>query len=382
MYARARAKADELLKRSEATTWRERDSLTGYMESVSKPAIKAARLSKATMTRYELAMKQLKGECGCKPMHASLKGHSIATGTRFRTLEQALQGIAQHHGSESARQARGVLSKYVLQQLIRDELLQANPLAGMSIDLRSDKPTGRKRVDALTLDEYERTMDYLLDLDPADGVEEPKRGRWTLADRIANRRNAIDLTLLLMTTGLRVGEANALTWADVTMTDDGHMLITATDEKRQRHLGAEHSERLVQVVDNRVAAHLERRRGADAEHVIEASSNYVIGAPADPAVPWDGSNCRKHIVTLYKQLAEDLKITEFEHGRTHMWRKTLNSITYTVVPEAVRLLHFGHSQDVSRQHYLDANLHPEAVAEAIEALRSRTKGESKGESLK
>ena len=374
MYARARAKADELLKRSEATTWRGRDSITGYMESVSKPAIKAARLSKGTMTRYELAMKQLRGECGCKPNHASLKGHSIATGTRFRTLEQALQGIAQHHGSESARQARGVLSKYVLQQLIRDELLQANPLAGMSIDLHSDKPTGRKRVDALTLDEYERTMNYLLDLDPADGVDAPIRGRWTLADRIANRRNAIDLTLLLMTTGLRVGEANALTWADVTMTEDGAMTITATDEKRQRHLGAEHSERLVQVVDNRVAAHLERRRGADTE--------YVIGAPADPTVPWDGSNCRKHIVTLYKQLADDLKITEFEHGRTHMWRKTLNSITYTVVPEAVRLLHFGHSQDVSRQHYLDANVHPEAVAEAIAALRSRAKGESRGESEK
>lgn len=103
---------------------------------MSEPTVKSARLRPNTKKRYELALSQL---------HRQLDGLTIGDAVRFRTLEKALQDIGRDHGAESARQARTVLSKYLLDQLIREGIIDRNPLRGVSIDLgdtrKGSKPT-------------------------------------------------------------------------------------------------------------------------------------------------------------------------------------------------------------------------------------------------
>lgn len=105
---RAKVTADELLATG-GSTWKTTSPLSEYLEQVSRLAIDKARLRPNSRARYVLALGQLAGECGTHTHSDSLKGHSIASGTRFRALEACLQEIAELHGSESARQARSVL---------------------------------------------------------------------------------------------------------------------------------------------------------------------------------------------------------------------------------------------------------------------------------
>lgn len=100
------------------------------------------------------------------------------------------------------------------------------PIAGKRIDLTGGQPRQRSRGGvALTREEWNKVIDHLFTLDPADGVTRPKRGGYSLADRIAVQANAIDLTILQALTGLRVCEATAITWPMVEFTDDGEMVL-------------------------------------------------------------------------------------------------------------------------------------------------------------
>jgi len=343
--SRAKDAADELLATG-AGTWRTTASLAEYLEQVSKAAIASTQLRPNSRARYLIVLGQLVGECKEHSHANSLKGHSISSGTRFRALEACLQEIAELHGAESAKQARTVLSKYVLQQLIRDEVISGNPLLGMSIDLKTKaKPiTIARGGQALTRDQYNAVIDYLLELDPADGQTEPRRGRWSLKDKIAKRRNAIDLTLLQAATGLRVSEANAITWARHVETDDaGDIHVTVTKD-----ISKTHKERRVPVLDGRVAERLLTRQNA-----ASSQAAYVIGSPADSAIEWDRRNCGGEVATLYVELAQSLGIELLNTARTHVWRATLNSLLLDEVPEVIRAAFFGHDTAVNRGSYTD-----------------------------
>ncbi|GAA2810307.1 hypothetical protein GCM10010522_30240 [Kribbella solani] len=157
----------------------------------------------------------------------------------FRVLERCLTEVAELHGSETARQARSVLGKYVLDQLIRDELIDASPIAGKRLDLAGVKGDTQTRGGvALSVDEWIAVIDYLLALDPAEGVEPPKRGMYTLEDRIAVIANAIDLTLLQSVTGLRVSEATRVDAPMLTFDRgrDGLRLAAGDHEDEKRSL--------------------------------------------------------------------------------------------------------------------------------------------------
>jgi integrase len=249
------------------------------------------------------------------------------------------------HGSESARQARSVLSKYVLQQLNRDEVITGNPLSGMSIDLTSSKQSVSGRGGrALDSDEYRAVIDYLLVLDPADGQVKPSRGRWSLDHVVAKRRNAIDLTLLQAVTGVRVSEGNAFVWdRHVETAADGTLHMSVTED-----ISKTHRARRVPVLDDRVAEHLVRRR-----HAARSGSAYVIGSPTDPMTAWDRDNCQKATTQLYLELAEALDIDLLKTARTHVWRATLNSLLLDQVPEVIRVAFFGHDAAVNRAAYTD-----------------------------
>ncbi|GAA4522638.1 hypothetical protein GCM10023160_11370 [Brachybacterium paraconglomeratum] len=222
---RAHEKAEGLRAASRPMTWQTRDRLTEYIEQVGKKALNEARLAKASQERYLGVLRYLVGDCGEHRHESSLKEHTISSGTRFRVLERCLQEIAATHGSETPHQARSVLGKYVLDQLIRDDLIVASPIAGKRIDLSGGKSRERARGGvSLTLEQWNAVIDHLLTLDPAEGVERPRQGMYTLEDRIAVKANAIDLTILQALTGLRVGEATSITWAMVELTDEAMVL--------------------------------------------------------------------------------------------------------------------------------------------------------------
>jgi len=263
----------------------------------------------------------------------------------FRALEKCLQEIAKLHGAESARQARSVLSKYVVQQLNRDGVINGNPLSGMAIDLKSDaRPhVSIRGGQALKRADYNAVLEHLLSLDPADGQTKPSRGRWSLDDRIARRRNIIDLTLLQAATGLRVGEANAITWKNIETSDDGTLHVVITDAVSKTHKG-----RRVPILDERVAERVLTRQNA-----AQSLDEHVFGSPADPMIPWDRDNCRKTAATFYNELAASLYIELLSTARTHVWRATLNSLLLHQVPEVVRAAFFGHDVVMNRAAYTD-----------------------------
>ncbi len=106
----------------------------------------------------------------------------------------------------------------------------------MAIDLSSSRTvTGPSGGVALGLGEYNQVLDYLLGLDPMEGLVKPVRGRWNLADRVAKRRNAIEVTLLQAVTGLRIAEANLITWELVDVDAAGTMHVAVTTDISKTH---------------------------------------------------------------------------------------------------------------------------------------------------
>lgn len=358
---RAKAAAAELLA-SGGGTWKTTSSLSEYLMQVSRPAIEIAPLRPNSRARYRTVLGQLAGDCKEHSHADSLKGHTISSGTRFRALEACLQEISELHGAESAKQARTVLSKYVLQQLNRDEVIHGNPLLGMSIDLKTNaKPNPTERGgQALTRDQYYAVLDYLLELDPAEGQTQPSRGRWSLGDRIAKRRNVIDLTLLQATTGLRVSEANAMTWGrHVETDDDGTLHVTVTQD-----ISKTHRERRVPVLDARVGDRLLTRQNA-----ALSQTAFVVGSPSDSTTLWDRRNCTSAVAELYIELAQALDIPLLNTSRTHVWRATLNSLLLNQVPEVIRAAFFGHDAAVNRASYTDLT-DTSSMVEAARRLRA------------
>lgn len=345
--ARARHTANELLQSGAHSHWRRSSKVSDYLEKVSIPAMENAELRDKSKERYRGAFSQLAHQ---------LKNMTIDEVVRFRNLEAALQNIARLHGSESARQARTVLSKYVMQQLIRDDVIEGNPLSGMSINLSS----GRRNVrdsgpKALSRDEWVRVVNHLLELDPSSDARDPKRGRWTIEDVISKRRALIDLTLLQAVTGLRRSEANQVTWDDAKFDQNGTLHIWVSEEISKTHKG-----RSVPVLDRRVSDHLDQRRK-------RLNNRFIIGAPTDPSKVWDTHNAAKAIRVFYPELAETLGIETLKTRRSHVWRATLNTLLVGV-NEVQRAAFFGHTVDINRTAYTDISDTDGMVAAAQDIL--------------
>lgn len=379
----ARANAEALAARLLLTggnrgDWKPTSPLAEYIRNVSLPKISQIEADN-TRARYRIAAGQLLGtaladqghskQCDRTGLHAhpcarhagkhrhSFEGLSIADGTRFRAIEANLQEIARLHGAESARQAQNVLSRYVIEQLVRDELLPYNPLARMTIDLTTGakaKTTKRGGAEALTRPQWQAAVRHLLEIDPAQAAK-PRRGRWTLQDAIAKRRAAIDLALLQAATGARQFEANGLTWDRFDLRDDGEVIV-------ELH-GKGGRVRWVPVFDPRVTERLLARK--------TRGGAFVIGSPTDPNTPWERANANKAARSLYNEIGTALEIPLLttDAGRSHMWRRTLNTMLRAQgVPEDVRAAYFGHEAEVNRRHYTDLR-DASVLIEAAKKLR-------------
>lgn len=331
---KAREKAEERIRDAERLgNWSDSDSVTQYMKDVSYKAIADANLAPRSKTKYFDLLKYLAEE---------FEGHTIREAVRFRNLEKTLKGIAREHGSESARQARNVLSKYVLQQLIRDELIAGNPLLGMSINLGNTKKTNKaKGGQALTEAEHKKVLDYLLGLDPTK-TKAPKRGKYTLEHAINRRRNAIELTLLQATTGLRISEALGLRLTD--LHDDGQqIIITVSDERSKTNRGRD----VPIMADKRVT---ERIR----ERAANLGSELLFPAPASPTSAWDISNAHKALRSLFNEIAEQCSVPLLSEVSSHVWRATLNTIAMQKgIPSEIRAAYFGHDKEINKTAYTD-----------------------------
>ncbi|MDO4429193.1 MAG: site-specific integrase [Atopobiaceae bacterium] len=350
---RAHAKAQGLIATGggSVSAWKSSSSMHDYIKDEVVPGIERTDdsiLRPRTRASYRHVLSLVAD---------ASKGFRIADAVRPRNLEEMLVGIARSSGTATAKQCSKTMSKYVLEPLVRDEVIPNNPLKSFKPRLPEhrgvDRPAGGQ---ALTSEERERVMDYLLGIDP-NAVPAPKRGRYSAADRSNLRRTVVEITLLQATTGLRINEARLLTKADVGE-QNGLLTVTVTEAVSKTHRG-----RTVPIMDERVAERMRRR----AEEAGDEPSALIFPAPAAPGSAWDLNNAEHAIRKLYREMADTLNIPLLRSHSTHVWRATLNTEwMQRGVPEVLRAAYFGHSPEVNRSYYTDTT----NISALIEMVRA------------
>lgn len=336
---RAHAKAEELIATSGGGgAWKGSSSMSDYIRQEVMPRVESTDdsvLRPRTRKSYRRVLELVAD---------ALKGFRIADAVRPRNLEEALANIALKSGTATARQCSKTMSKYVLEPLVRDEVIAYNPLKSFKPRLPEYRGTNKAAGgQALTSNERERVLDYLLSIDPND-VEPPKRGRYTVEDRRSLRRTVVEITLLQATTGLRINEARLLTCSNMGE-DDGLLTVTVTAEVSKTHRG-----RTIPIMDIRIAERMRLRMeeaGCDSDALL-------FPAPAAPGSEWNLNNAEHAIRKLYHELADALDIPLLRIVSSHVWRATLNTEWMQMgVPEVLRAAYFGHSPEVNRSYYTD-----------------------------
>ncbi len=344
---RAKRMAQALVAGTTTGSWTPASSFADYVERESVAAVQANQYAKPlrprTQERYVHVLRLLARE---------MQGMAIADACRPRQLNDALASIAAEHGTATARQCAKVASKYVMRRLVTDEVIVANPMRDLDLELpqvvAKAKPKGGQ---ALTPDERARVVDHLLAMDPS--TDAGRRGRYTAEQRTARRRAVIDLTLLQATCGLRINEACSLTTDDVDLAADP-VTVTVTESVSKTHKG-----RTVPVMDERVAERVRER----AERAEQAGDGLLFPAPTEPGSAWDASNRQKAVKSLYKELAVELDIPLLATVSSHVWRATLNTEwMLRGVPDVLRAAFFGHGVDVNVASYTDVSGTEQLVA--------------------
>lgn len=315
-----------------SSTWTKSDKVSAFIDNVSEPLLRSARLRDNSRRRYMTALAQIK---------TSLTGLPIGDAVRFRTLEHALQDIAARHGAESGRQARTVLSKYVLDQLLREGLVEHNPLRGVAIDLGTVSKSKKPASHALTDTDYDRVVDHLV----ARDIDRPlPPGTDRRESSLARHERAVALALLQAGTGLRISEALALTRADLTESDDRLAVPVSADVSKT------HRARSIPFLDARVEAWHRARLVT----LPTAGSTPIISAPGDLTRPWRTDNAVKASKALYLSVGADLGSEAVAAMRSHAWRTVLNNRAIARgVPADVRAAFFGHDVAMNASAYTD-----------------------------
>lgn len=351
---KALAKAKELLDQAKGGEWTASSELAEYIDRVSRPEIESSGLRPRTVENYLGALRLILGDCkkhtekNGNAHKYNLKNQPLDAMKNVRLIERCLQEIAELHGYELAEKSAVVMSKYIIHEMRRDEIMNYNPIHGMDFKLRSRAKSiapSKKGGVALSRDDYNRTLEYLLNLDPEELVPERTKGHLAhLRERdLRKAESVIDLTLLQMTTGLRVTEANSLTWAGHVETDTaGNVHVTVDPEMSKTKKG-----RTVAVLDKRVAERIAARKNK------YPKSLFVIGSPANMSKQWSRSASTAEMTKFYLWLSKTLKIPELLTERTHVWRATLNTLLREHVSEVERSAWFGHTVEVNRASYTD-----------------------------
>lgn len=370
LRAKARAKVEQVLAEAMDSQWKPSSDLTKYINSVSRMEIEKADLRQRTKEQYLGVLRLIVGDCKkheelSDNRHShSLKYKSIHDMKTIRVIERCLQEIAELHGRESAEQSKTVISKYIIQEMRKDALIDFNPMHGMDFKLKHVatviNANTKKGGVALSSKDYARVVDFLLKLDPAELApqRELERFKYLIPRDLREAESIIDLTLLQATTGLRVTEANSLRWpAHIDVSSDGNVHISVDAE-----ISKTHRARRVSILDPRVAKRIIARKEKF------PNSLYVIGSPVKDREQWTRQSVHKVASNLYKMLSKTLKIDELETERTHVWRATLNTLLRDQISDVDRSAWFGHTVEVNRASYTDLS-DTSAMLKASERLR-------------
>ncbi|MCT1716400.1 tyrosine-type recombinase/integrase [Dermabacter hominis] len=323
LRARAHATAAKILEEASPqalqSSWSLSDGFATYMDQVSRERLAEARLAPRTVVEYSRALELL--------INASGKA-TIEQMCTPRALKGLLSTIEKSNGAGTAHQARTVLSKYVLRPLAGlDQLIPSRHLLD---DVDHGRSERRSELPAtLTKDEWSRVLEHLLERSPELGIE--VADAWNRKRAIMKSAQTIKLTLLQMVTGMRLSEALALTWDDVSVRN-GQTHVSIRDSKTGRP-------RTIPMLDERVAMLLTRDE-----------SPFVIHSPTTPT-KWDSANAGAAVRAFYPVLAEELGIPVLAEKRTHLWRATLNTILAESVPSSTRAAFLGHSESVNERAY-------------------------------
>lgn len=338
---RRRAKkkaAAELARHGGNGKWKPSSQMRDFICDDAIPAMLAStKLKERTKNNYQRNLQYVASELG---------GYAIANAVRPRTIEEAFERIALAHGTSTAKQALKATSKYVMERLVRDELISSNVLRDFAPDLPDHvarhRPAGGQ---ALTCDQREQVIVYLLSTEVAEIFAKNKAARlYSREDQRAKQRLVVDATLLQAVTGMRISEVRQLRRERVSEID-GVLIIEISPEESKTKKG-----RRIPILDERVE---DRLRGRLLDDDGDPSS-LVFAAPSAPDKEWDASNAQKAVRQLYIRLSETLNIPLLSEVRSHVWRTTLNNEWMDAgIPEVIRSAYLGHTEDVNRQYYTD-----------------------------
>lgn len=318
----------------ERTLWSPSMKAEDFIQEEAVRSVRAAGLAPSTTRLYVTALMRVRAE---------LRGLPLAEAATYGQLEAALQEVSEHYGLGAAKNAKKALTGHFIAPLLRHRLIDANPLAHR-VDLVSmAKPAEQKPKGSAELTNADRlkVIDYLLQLDPAEGVPEKSRSRWSYAHRLRYRQNAITQCLLQASTGLRLQEAAGQAHEDI----DANGWLTTTFPKPVR-VGSEsvRKPRTIPVLDPRVIAYIDA-------HSVEGSP-WVLPSPADSARKWGSTAAKEAMADLYPQLAETLGIPPLQTLRSHAWRSTISAhLKAEGVPMDAVTAYLGHSEAVNLQSY-------------------------------
>ena len=333
---RAHKTADELI-RAYGThgKWKGSSLISEYIDKESIPAMKAANLRPRTVTSYERILDILSD---------ALTGYLISDASRPLALQEVLDKIAKNHGTETAKQARKVGNKWLFQRLVLEGVIDFNPFNQVTIPITvqhtaKQKPKGGI---ALSKDDYDKAVDYMLQLDPRDPKKTtPKRGRYTQRQLQNKRRNIIDFCLLQAKTGLRINEIIELKVTDIDISGSD-VVVEVREDVSKTHQG-----RKVPILNKEVAERIRTR-------VKRAPKSQLWLFPS-PTVnkKWDRYNAQKAITKFLRdEVAVECGIPELTHS--HVWRTTLSTIAATKgIPAEIRAAYFGHGEEVNKTYYTD-----------------------------
>lgn len=330
--------ATELERYGKNSKWEPSSRMSDFIRKDVIPAVdETTKLKERSKKNYQKVLQYLASE---------LEDYAIENAVRPRVLEETFRKIALEHGTATARQAVKVTSKYVMERLVRDEVIPFNPLRDFTPDLPDHVACHRAAGgQALTPDQKERVIDYLLSTDVSEIFAKGKTARqYSREGQRAKQRLVVDATLLQAVTGMRISEVRLLRRKGIKEVD-GKLVIVVTPEESKTKKG-----RHIPVLDERVEERLrERLLGIDG-----SPDALVFHAPTAPDREWDASNAQKAVRQLYMRLSKNLGIPLLSEARSHVWRTTLNNEWMAAdIPEAYRSAYLGHTGDVNQQYYTD-----------------------------
>lgn len=330
--------ATELERYGKNSKWEPSSRMSDFIRKDVIPAVdETTKLKERSKKNYQKVLQYLASE---------LEDYTIENAVRPRVLEEAFRKVALEHGTATARQAVKVTSKYVMERLVRDEVIPFNPLRDFTPDLPDHAACHRAAGgQALTPDQKERVIDYLLSTDVSEIFAKGKTARqYSREGQRAKQRLVVDATLLQAATGMRISEVRLLRRKGIEEVD-GKLVIDITPEESKTKKG-----RRILVLDERVEERLrERLLGVDG-----SPDAFVFHAPTASDREWDASNAQKAVRQLYMRLSKNLDIPLLSEARSHVWRTTLNNEWMAAgIPEAYRSAYLGHTGDVNQQYYTD-----------------------------